>query len=311
MALTVTVLVENRTLSTGLEAGRGLCLHLDDGHQQVLFDTGPDERLIANAGRLGIDLARVSYIVLSHGHRDHSGGLPALAGWYRARGLRPVLVAHPDAFVSRGVRLALGRHSHLLRSLGAPMTAAEAAGAFDLRLTASSLRLGDSGLVFLGEILRLPAYGTRPIGRVADDSGRWLHDTVRDDSGLAWDGDRGLVVISGCAHSGICNLVEHARSTLCRQQVRAVLGGFHLRSAGPRRLGRVRRYFARLQVERIAACHCSGWARHWLPGQQDIATGSRLTFDGEVFGTTLAQRHPADHQILDQKTEHAEPQYQE
>jgi 7,8-dihydropterin-6-yl-methyl-4-(beta-D-ribofuranosyl)aminobenzene 5'-phosphate synthase len=244
----------------------------------VLFDTGPDGRLIANASALGIDLSKVSQIVLSHGHYDHSGGLTALAAWYTERGLRPQLIAHPAVFNQRSVRLGWGPCACTLRQLGAPISQQQASQAFDLQLSTQPLPIGTSGLVFLGEIPR-----TLEFERIATlGSTRHPHgfspDKIPDDSGLAWQSRDGLVIISGCAHSGICNLVEHARLTCHQPKVAAVLGGFHLRSAGPLHLLRVRRYFNALKIQQLSACHCSGWGRWWLPEQQDIATGSRLEF---------------------------------
>lgn len=275
MPLSVTVLVENRCRTPGLQAGRGFSCWLDDGHARVLFDTGPDGRLIANAARLGIDLASVTHIVLSHGHYDHSGGLPALAAWYAARGLRPRLIAHPAAFARRAVRIGLGPLAFSARELGAPLREDEAARHFSLQLSDTPLALGNGGLRFLARIDRQAfPRDTHLLGRL--ENGR--HDPITDDSALLWPGERGLVVVSGCAHSGIRNTVESARALADSSAVQAVLGGFHLRSAGPLQLLRVRRYFARLAVSRLSACHCSGWGRFWLPARQDICTGDRLQF---------------------------------
>jgi 7,8-dihydropterin-6-yl-methyl-4-(beta-D-ribofuranosyl)aminobenzene 5'-phosphate synthase len=276
MPLSLTVLVENRSRRADLAAGRGFSCWLDDGRARVLFDTGPDGRLIDNAARLGIDLASVTHIVLSHGHYDHSGGLPALAQWYAARGLRPQLVSHPAAFAAREFRLGIGCWSRRLRRLGAPLTADEVARHFDWQPSATPVALGDGGLMFLGAVgrARFPS-DEHAIGQLADGS----LDRVVDDSALVWPGRNGAVVVSGCAHAGIGNVVESARALPGCARVQAVLGGFHLRSAGPLQLWRVRRYFSRLGVTAVGACHCSGWGRHWMPAQRDLSTGVRRVFD--------------------------------
>ncbi|WP_215776148.1 MBL fold metallo-hydrolase [Paludibacterium sp. B53371] len=278
MPLTVTVLVENRSLRDDLLAGRGLSLHLQADEHSVLFDTGPDERLITNAERLGIDLSRVSTIVLSHGHYDHSGGLPALAAWFARRSLRPQLVAHPAAFLSRGILLPLRRRAQPWRQLGSPMDQTALAKHFTLTLSDTPLPL-PGRLCFLGQVPRRTGIpGGKSLGAKLTAQG-WRRDEVADDSGLVWQGDDGLVVLSGCAHAGICNLTEQARQVGgVSQPVQAVLGGFHLRSSGPGDLWQVRGYFRQLGAARVGACHCSGWGRHWLPGQSDISTGSQLQF---------------------------------
>lgn len=73
----VVTLFENRTEHGDLKAGHGLCLHIETGGRRILLDTGKDASFARNAARLGIDLAAVDLCVLSHGHNDHGGGLPA------------------------------------------------------------------------------------------------------------------------------------------------------------------------------------------------------------------------------------------
>lgn len=278
MPLTITVLVENHSPRSDLRAGRGLCLHLDDGENRVLFDTGPDGRLIDNAATLGIDLARLTHVVLSHGHYDHSGGLPTLAKWNAERGLRPRLIMHPAAFAQRSARLGLGKWSIGLRELGAPFDPASLIAGFEIETRRELTPIGEHGLFYLGEIHRVIPFEQRKSFGWLHQSDGFAADYVADDSALAWHSPHGLVVISGCAHSGICNVVEHARVSLNASRVQAVLGGFHLRTAGPGHLGKVRRYFQQLAPDLVAACHCTGWGRYWLPGQQALATGACRIF---------------------------------
>lgn len=278
MPLSITVLVENHSKLPQLRPARGLSLLLEDGQHSILFDTGPDARVIANAAALGVDLTRVSHIVLSHGHIDHSGGLVALADWFSARQLRPILVAHPGVFHQRTVRLGWGCIGLNLRQLGASISQTRASQAFELLLSTQPLQIEHGRFRFLGEIPReLDFEQATTLGQIPLKQG-FLPDPIQDDSGLSWSGEDGQVVISGCAHSGICNLVERARWLTGDDRINAVLGGFHLRSASPWHLRRVRSYFETIGVQQLSACHCSGWGRWWLPRQHTIHTGSRLQF---------------------------------
>jgi 7,8-dihydropterin-6-yl-methyl-4-(beta-D-ribofuranosyl)aminobenzene 5'-phosphate synthase len=278
MPLSTTVLVENHSADPRLAKARGLSLFLDDGQQRILFDTGPDARLITHAAALGIDLASVSHIVLSHGHIDHSGGLEALAQWFGARHLRPTLIAHPDVFNPRCVRLGWGRFGITLRQMGMSISQTLASQAFDLLLTRLPLSIDGGRFTFLGEIPRVLDFErVATLGWIPQRSG-FRADPILDDSGLSWAGQDGQVVFSGCAHSGICNLVGHARTLGDDARINAVLGGFHLRSAGPLHLARVRQYFTRLGVSHLSACHCSGWGRWWLAQQHNSGSGSHFTF---------------------------------
>ena len=101
----LTVLVDNAVpVGSPLYGESGLALYLECDGKRLLFDTGASELLFHNAALLGIDLLALDYIVLSHHHSDHTGGLAALAEKYAALPLerRPELVFHPDLFAPPG-----------------------------------------------------------------------------------------------------------------------------------------------------------------------------------------------------------------
>lgn len=271
----VTVLAENHSLRPDLIAEAGLALLIEDGEERMLFDTGRSDALLYNASRLGVDLATLSRVVLSHGHYDHSGGLPALSRLLRERAAAPLpLLAHPEAFRAREARLG----PITLRKLGSPLNEADLQASFELQLHAGPHAFADR-YVFLGQIPRQRhAEGRGTLGRLLDARGH-RPDPVADDSALVCRSEQGLIIFSGCAHSGIRHIVDYAREVCAEPRVRAVIGGFHLRSANPWRVWQTRRYFQRLGAERLHACHCTGYARHALAGQQGIAAGSRFSFD--------------------------------
>ncbi|PTU66215.1 hypothetical protein DB032_15410 [Chromobacterium sp. Panama] len=271
----VTVLAENHSLRPDLIAEPGLALLIEDGPHRILFDTGRSDTLLRNASQLGVDLAALSQVVLSHGHYDHSGGLPALSRLLRQRAAAPLpLLAHPEAFRAREARLG----PITLRKLGSPLAEADLQASFELQLHARPHAFADR-YVFLGQIpRRRHAEGRGTLGRLVDASGH-RPDPVADDSALVYRGEQGLIVFSGCAHSGIRHIVDYAREVCAEPRVHAVIGGFHLRSAAPWRVWRTRRYFQQLAPEGLYACHCTGYARHALARQHAIAAGSQLSFD--------------------------------
>ncbi|MCP1289984.1 MBL fold metallo-hydrolase [Chromobacterium sp. S0633] len=271
----VTVLAENHSLRPDLIAEPGLALLIEDGPHRILFDTGRSDALLRNASQLGVDLAALSQVVLSHGHYDHSGGLPALSRLLRQRAAAPLpLLAHPEAFRAREARLG----PITLRKLGSPLAEADLQASFELQLHARPHAFADR-YVFLGQIpRRRHAEGRGTLGRLVDASGH-RPDPVADDSALVYRGEQGLIVFSGCAHSGIRHIVDYAREVCAEPRVHAVIGGFHLRSAAPWRVWRTRRYFQQLAPEGLYACHCTGYARHALARQHPIAAGSQLSFD--------------------------------
>ncbi|UTH74746.1 MBL fold metallo-hydrolase [Chromobacterium sp. IIBBL 290-4] len=270
----VSVLVENHSHRPELKAEAGLSLWIERGPHRVLFDTGRSGLLLENAAQMGIDLSSLSHLVLSHGHYDHSGGLAPLAEHLRPAA-RPQLIAHPSALLPRVATLG----PWPLRRLGIPAIPETLASQFDLRLQTEPYPFADD-FVFLGQIPRERyAEGRGSLGRLNPDQADSAPDMVEDDSALVCKTSKGLIIFSGCAHSGIRHIVDYAKLVCGGAPVRAVIGGFHLRSASPLRVWQVRRYFQRQTEPQLFACHCSGYARHLLPKQMPIATGSRLIFD--------------------------------
>jgi len=230
------------------------CL-LEHGGRRVLLDAGYSDVFLRNADALGLDLASVDAVVLSHGHDDHAGGLPLLARRLeeaspRAAGRRPLLVAHPRAFDSR-------RYEGL--SIGSPASLAELSAAYEPRLSAAPVDLG-GGFLFLGEIPRRNDVEARePIGEVDGPDGP-APDYLLDDSAVAWRGEEGLVVVSGCSHAGIVNIVERAVELTGESRVVDVVGGFHLLGASGDRLGFTAERLAALGPRAVHPCHCTDLA---------------------------------------------------
>ena len=196
--------------------------------RRLLFDFGFSARGAAqNADALGLDLSAVEVLVLSHGHMDHFGGLQALAERVGRPGLE--LVLHPEAFrKSRFMQRPDGDRTRL-PSLTPELLEAAA-------VTASPSKeprlLLDGRALFLGEVPRTTSFETGSPAMQYERNGQARPDLIEDDSALAAHVEgKGLVILSGCAHSGIVNTVHHAQRLTGVDRVHAVMGGFHLTGA--------------------------------------------------------------------------------
>jgi 7,8-dihydropterin-6-yl-methyl-4-(beta-D-ribofuranosyl)aminobenzene 5'-phosphate synthase len=212
------------------EHGISLLIRLFKGNQQhtVIFDGGRSKTAIRhNLRALNIDLAEVEAIILSHGHIDHYGGFYEIPKYLQKSGVP--LIAHPDAFLDHYNKQPNGTLVKRVRLLERPF---EKAGMpvkkhHDPQLLAANL------VISTGEVERCTDFETIPAGNLIKRNGKLEPDLVLDDQSLVISlKDKGLVVISGCAHSGIINTVRYARKITQTDRVYAVLGGFHL--AGPR-----------------------------------------------------------------------------
>src|SRR6185503_10254005 len=199
---------------------------------RVLFDTGPEPHvLLRNVGRLGVDLADIEAIVLSHGHFDHVGALTAALDAIRARNGAvdvPVYV-HPGMFRSRAQQMPDGT---MLAIEDVPDPKTMQAHGADVVETASEVALLDGMFHVSGEIARTTPFERGLPGHFAraSEDDAWEPDPLLlDERYLAIDvAGKGLVVLSACSHAGIVNVLTDAQAKFPQTPIHAVAGGFHL-----------------------------------------------------------------------------------
>jgi 7,8-dihydropterin-6-yl-methyl-4-(beta-D-ribofuranosyl)aminobenzene 5'-phosphate synthase len=252
------VLVDNNTLIDRYFRGEpGVSYFIEDGSTKILFDVGYSGLFIENAFKMGIDLLNLDFVVLSHGHLDHTWGLDPLARLITEAKIEgidhktPTLVAHPDAFLSRKIG-GLGE-------IGPLLSEEELSRHFEMALSRDPFWLSDR-LVFLGEIERQNDFEAKiPLGKISTEEGE-KDDFLMDDSALAYRSPEGLVIISGCSHSGICNIVEQAKRVFGERRVLDIFGGLHLLDPPKRQMKETLMYFERIRPREVHACHCTDLA---------------------------------------------------
>ena len=138
-------------------------------------------------------------------------------------------------------------------------------------------------LVFLGEIQRNNDLQAKiPVGKIYK-SGFWEDDYVIDDSSLAYRSEQGLVIITGCSHAGICNIVEKAKEVCQDTRVVDIIGGFHLQDPEKQQLQATLQYMKQLQPLEVHACHCTDLRSKIVLSQvvdlREVGSGLRLEYD--------------------------------
>jgi len=252
----ITVLIEdsNSSAKPELKAKHGLAFFIkakiDDDEVTLLMDAGPSsEALLHNVDAMDVNLEDVDVIALSHGHYDHTGGLlEALKRMKKS----VAVIAHPTVF---SPKLKIMPH---LKFIGAPFNASEVESGGGVPLLASDpVKIAD-GITTTGEVPRITAF-EKVRGFWGVHNGRFLLDMMLDDQSLVIDVEnKGLVVISGCAHSGIINTVKHAQKITENSMVYAVLGGFHLTSADYKTIQATVDELEKLDLKFVGPCHCTG-----------------------------------------------------
>jgi 7,8-dihydropterin-6-yl-methyl-4-(beta-D-ribofuranosyl)aminobenzene 5'-phosphate synthase len=260
------------------EHGFAALIDLQDAGVKILWDAGVTRiTLLENMRRLKIDPTTIDKIALSHGHGDHTAALtdvlaaigarPQPRKWEQDATLEEIrawmksqrvpVIAHPAIFRERwGLRQDGSKFGPVLPP---PRAEWEAAGA-ELILSEGPYPLGP-GCWTTGAVPRLSFEGAGRSKRMAYREGDTLmRDDVDDDQALVINvKGKGLVVVAGCAHSGIVNTVNYAREISNVSRVWAILGGFHLAPADDEELQRTIDEVKELTPAMVVPCHCTGF----------------------------------------------------
>jgi 7,8-dihydropterin-6-yl-methyl-4-(beta-D-ribofuranosyl)aminobenzene 5'-phosphate synthase len=247
-----------------LMAEHGFCaaikLEVNGSERRILFDSGLDPLTAShNAGVLGLDLSSCELVISSHGHIDHAGGLMNIRKKMNEKEQKQKipLVLHEDAFRNRLVKFQDGG----MINLPAPNRANLTEAGYNLvEKQSQSLWIEDSILV-TGEVPRTNNFEKGFPIHYSEIDGKMENDPlIKDDQAIILNiKDKGLVVISGCAHAGIINIIKYAKEISGEDRIYAVIGGMHL-SGGlfepiiPRTIDELEQ----LKPKFIIPCHCSG-----------------------------------------------------
>lgn len=241
-----------------LMAGHGLSFLIEvsrgDKKRTLLFDAGHSGLFIKNnIEALGLNPEDFDCLMLSHGHFDHFLGIYDVL---EMRGGKKIpLILHPEAFNKKALRFPDGRVMELpqldrrkLEELGAMIEEVD------------KPVVVDEFFVVSGEIERKRDF-EKPwqAARVIKEDGSDVVDYFRDELalGIVVEG-KGLIVISGCAHAGIVNTIDHLEN-ITGEKCCFVIGGFHLETADEERVMKTGVAMKERGIERVVPCHCTGF----------------------------------------------------
>ncbi|NMB41824.1 MAG: MBL fold metallo-hydrolase [Firmicutes bacterium] len=278
----VTLLDDYAGYETSFYAQHGIALLAEVSAQgscrRILLDVGQAATpILHNMALLGLDPSSIDAIFLSHCHYDHTEGLVDML---KAIGkeLLPV-IAHPDIFRGNYIFDPFIRNIGITHKNG--VEAIEAAGGH-LVLADQAFEIMP-GVLSTGEVKRKTDFECQGIGTYNLVDGVISGDTILDDISIVINvKDSGLVVLSGCSHAGIINIVNHSKEITGVDEVELVMGGFHLIEATDERISKTAQAFQKLNVNTVVAGHCTG-----LKACAELARALGDKFTLLQCGTTL------------------------
>lgn len=263
------VLEDNNTFIDMYYLGEpAVSYYIEDGKDKILFDVGYSDAFLKNAKLMNIDIDDVNRVVISHGHDDHTRGLKFF--FDKKRDIE--LVSHPNCFNYKEDPDGL--------YIGSPLSKDELFKVCKLNLSKEPVQVTDN-IIYLGEIPVLNDFEQRyAIGKSIID-GNKIDDKVEDDSALVYKGNDGLFIITGCSHSGICNIIEYAKKVCNDDRILGVIGGFHLFKVDDR-LNKTIKYLKNNNIKYLYPCHCVSLKAKIEMGKeldiQEVGVGLEIEF---------------------------------
>lgn len=249
----VTILCDN-IVGVPLGIGEhGFSAFVETETEAILFDTGRGAGIIPNSMAFGKDLRGIKKICISHGHFDHTEGLPQVLGLAR----QAEIYAHPGIFQERYGEKRIG-DTVIRRFAGVPFRRdyLESLGA---RLNLDSgFREVAPGVYLTGEVPRKTPFEKGDKDLFVPSGSTFVQDPILDDQSLVAKTSKGLVVVFGCAHAGAVNTLQHAREKTGEERIQAVLGGTHLGFLSDEQLKASIQELKAMNPAMVAVSHCTG-----------------------------------------------------
>lgn len=246
----IKTLVENTALSKDFGSEHGLSLYIETNSRKILFDVGAGELFLENAKKLNVDISDVDYLIISHGHYDHGGGLKA----FLRENTKAEVFLHRLAFEKYYAM----RSNDELEYIGLDEELKQ-----NRRIVLTSDRFFIyRGIQVFSNITQKEPLPISNNGLLMEHNGQIVQDTFVHEQNLIIEEDGKTLLVTGCAHNGIVNIIEHFHDLKGRMP-NYVVGGFHLssRSSGnnvnPEMIDKISKYLINTNAK-FCTCHCTG-----------------------------------------------------
>lgn len=247
----ISILTDNRTKKRDFLAEHGLSIYIEHKKVNILFDTGQSDVYRHNAARMDVDFNKIDYIILSHGHYDHCGGLvyfPKVEDY-------PKIYVHEDAFTKK---YGLNSDGKTFRENGIPWSPDDSDFIKKNLVFTKKKTIIAPNIALCGEIPSTVDFEEVPKGFYTGDTEEKSIDLMKDEQMLIFDTEKGLCIFLGCSHPGIVNCLNYALKQFPGRKIDTLVAGMHLEKVSPMRLQMTIQSIIDLDIQKIVPLHCTG-----------------------------------------------------
>ncbi|MCT4596290.1 MAG: MBL fold metallo-hydrolase [Vallitalea sp.] len=249
--LKITTLIENeKGQDLDLINEHGLSILIEIDNNKILFDTGSSHAFIKNAEKLQLDLSKINYLILSHGHYDHTGGMKHLVNKYE---VKYNLYAHEDIFIKK-----YREDNGLYKYLGMDF---DKQWIIDNNININYVNEDivniSKNAYIISNFVRISQYENNNEVYKVKSRNEYIIDDFHDEICLVLRTSKGLVVVLGCSHPGIENILETIISRF-HETIYMVIGGTHLVRASKDRIKHTINFMKNKNINYIGVSHCTG-----------------------------------------------------
>jgi len=237
----ITTLIENLVYKKGLVAEHGLSFYFNYDNQKIIIDTGQSGNFIKNASALGINIIDVDYVIITHGHYDHTGGL---IDFLKINNKAKIIIK-PDTLQPK---LKNNNYIGIPKNLKIPE---------DRIYTIQSNKWLTQNIYILTNIHTHFTNDFHNENFYVNNNKEIKEDLFTDELSIVIKKDNQINIISSCSHNGITNIIETAKKNI-NLPVNLVLGGFHINRSSREVKDFIVKYLNNNNTKQIGFCHCSG-----------------------------------------------------
>lgn len=245
------ILTDNRARKRNILAEHGLSIFIEHDNANILFDTGQSDVYCHNAIQMGVNLNKTDYIVLSHGHYDHCGGLVE----FPKSNDFPNIYVHESAFEKK---YCLNPDGKTLREIGIPWSYDDHKDIKNKLIFTKKKTQVAPNITICGEIPSTVAFEEVPRGFYYGPEEDKSIDMMKDEQMLVYESEKGLSIFLGCSHPGVVNCLNYAIKLFPDKKIHTLVAGMHLSNVSALRLQMTIQHMIDLDIQQVVPLHCTG-----------------------------------------------------